>query len=234
MTRQGALTTVVLFGWALTSCATPPPSQVAALKGAMHRNFSAALDLRTAALQGDLGLIRESGDTLLRVLSAPEVQEQHQASFDAVREAASQAAEAATLGEGAAAAAEVARRCGTCHQQAGAPVGEMFVVGGVSSRDNLRGHMDRLAWANRLLWDGLVGPSDRTWTAGVEALESSPAFPQELERFEMPATVDAVQASFDRAVEQVRDAEAWGERGRALGAFWTSCGGCHRLNELGR
>ena len=215
---------IVALGCAGTG-GRPPATPVAT----MHANFQAALEMRNAAVVGDFERVNEWADALTVVMRVegglPEGTETEQA---ALRSSAFRAAYTDDATEAARATAEVARRCGDCHRAAGSGLGERFVVGGMLTGESVTRHMARYAWISRLLWDGLVGPSDRTWSAGAEALVDSPGFPEEMAAVVGDRSVREGAATRLRTLgQEAVDATTPDARSRILGNIWATCAGCH-------
>lgn len=206
-------------------CASAPTVQT--LQARMHANFQGALGIRAAALFGDLERMNESAESLLNVLQSDSRTIDAEAEEHALRATAARAAYTRRPEELTVLAAEVARRCGDCHTKTGASIGQRFVVGGAVTDGGVPRHMARNSWVSRLLWDGLVGPSDRTWTAGAEALIASPEFPEAMSDLVDRRRLEDVQA---RWIELGREAVAAtdpAERVQLLGQVWQVCADCH-------
>jgi hypothetical protein len=85
--------------------------------------------------------------------------------------------------------------------------------------------------AMELLYDGLIGPSDQSWTKGAEALKVSPLTAKELPKDpklakEMVTGETEIHALADKA-RQSTDLAA---RAGIYGEFIASCAGCHVLH----
>jgi cytochrome c553 len=90
-----------------------------------------------------------------------------------MRTAARSVARAPTLAEAAAGAAQVAQACAGCHRSysAGPKIEIAFQP---SAGESMGAHMARHRWALDRLWEGIAGPSDASWAAGLRVLEEQP------------------------------------------------------------
>ena len=214
-----------------TQCSpTASPAGAAVPLADMHENFQLAVELRGHALLGDVGGARETAQRLSEVTRRASVGPPTAAwenNMEALRRAAAEGARIDSREGAAEVAASVAAECGACHQAEDVDLGDRFVVGGPPPGGSAGRHMARLTWVSRLLWDGLVGPSDRMWDAGVEALLQTGSFPAELN--EMPGVrgTDEAWALLKRLGEDAGEADGAEARTRSLAEIWATCSGCH-------
>lgn len=213
---------------ALTACApSREPLGRSPVRTSMVEHYVQARDMRTFAVTGEDALLRLSARELAEAEetwglppgSAPFVAE--------LRRAALQAVSAPSPAEATRAAARVALRCGDCHVASDATLGERFQSGGPLTDGSAGRHMNRLAWVSRMLWDGLVGPSERTWRRGAEALSESEAFPDEVGA---ASGGDAANRAWERLRAlggEALETEDPEERARLLARVWNSCADCH-------
>jgi cytochrome c553 len=219
------ITGIVVF---LTACASrPDPFMGSPERGQMLTHFNLALDLRGFAIHGDLDAFRETAQELADLEPARNLPAEMILQFGDMRWQASEGAMAETTEDAAHAAARVAATCGECHEANTVGLGERFTLGGPPPAGSPARHMAGLAWASRLLWDGLVGPSDRTWFTGAEGLIELGALPEGLASGYSERDVAIAGARLrqlgDRATMQ-RDVAG---RTDVLGDIWATCAGCH-------
>ena len=171
---------LVLPGLALSlaACSAAPPApqeMVSPVQERMFRHFALARDLRSLAVAGDLDRIAVTAEEL----AADATEETWGLPPDSdrwlveLRAAATRAAEAENLEDATFAVAEVAALCGDCHVAHESGLGERFQTSAPYLDDPSVRHQNYLSWVSRLLWDGLVGPSERTWNTGAGALVAS-------------------------------------------------------------
>jgi cytochrome c553 len=166
-------------------------------------------------------LARESGAGL------PQDVENH---LEELRIYAGLAARAPDVSSASSAVARVAAACGSCHKAMKRGPRYAVVAGPPDGATPLATRMIRHRWAADRLWDGLVGPSDASWSAGASALRDAPLFTDELthevEQYEavtkLAWTVHELGARANSAREQSVRAALYGE---LLG----TCASCHSL-----
>jgi mono/diheme cytochrome c family protein len=193
----------------------------------MISHFDLALEARGAALWGDVAEFRRFADQLAQLEPARDLPAEIILQLGPMRWEAREGAKVSTPQAATVAAARIAQTCGECHQANDVGLGERFTLGGPPPEGSPARHMAGLAWASRLLWDGLVGPSDRTWFTGAEGLIELGVLPEGL-----PASLprDEVDAAGVRLRELGRRATASRDtesRVALLGEIWTTCAGCH-------
>jgi cytochrome c553 len=193
----------------------------------MFEHFALARDLRTQAASGDLGELRATADELARLEETWGLPPGSEAYLAQVREAATRAAHAEDHAAASQAVADLARTCGDCHVANESSLGQRFQVAEPLVDDPTRRHVNYLAWVSRLLWDGLVGPSERMWRAGAEALAAVDGVPT-------PRASHVPQGELDRTSELLRslalragDAEDPLARADLVADVWTVCAECH-------
>jgi mono/diheme cytochrome c family protein len=226
--RKAKPTTTAVALLLATGCSSAPaPYQGSPTRGQMLAHFDLALELRAHAINGDLARFRMAAQELADLDPAHDLPAEIILQLGPMRWEAQAAAGARTVEAAAQGAAEVARTCGDCHAANGVPLGDRFVVGERPPTGDTEQHMAGLAWITRLLWDGLVGPSDVTWNAGARALAEAGALPDEL-LTELPER--DVRFASDRLQRLAGEAAAAREpehRVQALGEIWATCSDCH-------
>lgn len=207
--------------------APPPPTAASPVQEKMFAHFALARDLRTFATNGDLERLRITAEELANeepTWGMPPGSEEYR---EQVHSAARRVVDAASPDEAALAVAQVAAACGSCHLASDGTLGERFQVAAPLLSDPATRHTNYLSWVSRLLWDGLVGPSEAMWRTGAGALAGGDGVP-------------APRASYVPASEVERDADVL----RTLGAdavtaddlsgrveilanVWATCADCH-------
>lgn len=125
------------------------------------------------------------------------------------------------------ASAEIGRTCGECHVANDAGLGDRFVVGEAPAGGSAGRHMAGLAWVSRLLWDGLVGPSEETWSAGARALAEAGTLPEGLASSVPVRDVDLASERLRRLASEAAAARETPDRVRVLAQIWATCANCH-------
>jgi len=212
-----------------TACAgnRPEPFEGSPSRGQMISHFDLAVEARGHVIMGEVGAFRDAVSALSDLEPADDLDATIILQLGPMRWEAREAAMARTVEEAAQGAAKIAATCGECHVANGDPLADRFTIGGPPPPGTAARHMAGLAWASRLLWDGVIGPSDRMWVAGAEGLVELGALPEGL-----PADLPAgdvriagvrLQQLGGRAA-LLRDTE---ERIDILAEIWTVCATCH-------
>jgi cytochrome c553 len=196
-------------------------------RGQMITHFDLAVDARGYAIQGDVEAFRDAAAELAELQPAEDLPEELWLQLGPMRYEAREGARAESIEDAALASAKIAETCGTCHSANDVPLGDRFTIGGPPPPGTAARHMAGLAWASRLLWDGLIGPSDRTWTAGAEGLEELGVLPEGLPT-DLPAgDVRVAAARLQQLAERALLTYETEERVETLGQVWTTCARCH-------
>jgi hypothetical protein len=202
-----------------------PAGETPTVHAHMAEHYAQALAMKQAAIGGDLNAYAKAAAWLAEhelSSSAPEVWRTHAA---AMQEAAREARDAADLEAAAVALGRVGLACARCHDELGAPelaVGEPPAAGSGSLP-----HMLRHQWAADRLWDGLMAPSDASWTKGAEAMADAPLTAAELAPDQSaPHAVTTLAGVVHERASEARTQTGAG-RARAYGALIAACSDCH-------
>ena len=229
MTRrffQVGIACTALFG--LWTCASrPDPYMGSPSRGQMITHFDLALEARGHALNGEVDAFRQASQELADLEPAQDLAPELMLQLGPMRWEAREGAKAESNAEIALAAAKIAQTCGDCHVANDIPLGDRFTIGGPPPPGSAARHMAGLAWTSRLLWDGLIGPSDRTWTAGAEGLAELGVLPEGLPA-DMPAgDVRVAGVRLQQLAERAALTREPAERVQVLAEIWTTCARCH-------
>jgi cytochrome c553 len=193
----------------------------------MITHFDLAVEARGHALNGDVDAFREAAEELAELEPARDLSPELVLQLGPMRWEAREGANASDAASAAAASARIAKTCGDCHEANAVGLGDRFTIGGPPPPGSAARHMAGLAWASRLLWDGLIGPSDRTWQAGAEGLAELGVLPEGLPA-DMPAgDVRVAGVRLQQLAERAALTRDVDERVEVLGEIWTTCAGCH-------
>jgi len=192
----------------------------------MQDHFTAVVHVRDALIVGNLELAKWNASFLAQREPDPAVAS-WSAYVDRLRENAAKVAETATLEAAALASTELVLECGRCHAANGVtprfPATDERVAA-----SGTRPHMLRHQWAVQQMWDGLIGPSEERWKAGVGELAEAP-----LGQDEVFSNATAA-ASIVKRAEDVHALGAeggkvtsWPDRAAVYGRLLATCAGCH-------
>jgi hypothetical protein len=216
----------------LAACQAAPTSSPRAPAPApspatMHEHFALARDLVTFAMVGDLERLRATARELSTLEEARGVPAGAEGYVDRVHAAARAVVAASTASAATVEVAEVARACGECHLAYGTDLGARFRDEPPSGSEPRGRHARYLSWVNRLLWDGLVGPSERTWRTGADALASADGFPRPDATYVPEDVVTRAAGELRRLGESAVVAESADAQVRVLARVWLTCADCH-------
>lgn len=193
----------------------------------MKDHFTQALRARDALVRSDLAAMKQPAAWLADHRLAdtlPEAWRSHVADMQNAAKLAQQANDVAVAAD---AVGAMGAACGNCHIALGATV--QFAGQSPEGKEtSVADRMMRHRWAEARMWEGLVGPSDVAWNAGVAALQDAPLHPDMLASDRSPP-----QEVADLA-ERVHTLGARGKlmtgsetRARLYGEYLASCGACH-------
>ena len=221
-------TLVGLLSTAGCSSNPDPAEMTMPLQVEMRGHFFEATELQTSSIFGDLERLRGAGARLRSALYETSLSPRSESLVAELRVAAGEAADALDMAEGRRAAAGVVRSCGTCHRQF--QVGPGIVIGNAPQGESLPQHMARQERISRLLWAGLVGPSNRHWSEGATELIEEPPFPREIAaRVQDTQVLGAAQSELKSLGRDAQRANTSEDRARVLAQVWGVCASCHRL-----
>lgn len=210
-----------------TSCQTAPPSVESPVQSLMFQHFALARDLRVLVVAADMDELRTTARELASPRQAWGLPPGAEPYLERIREAASRAATSRVAGEVSRAVADVARECGDCHLTVQSTLGSRFQVAEPRTDDPAIRHANRLSWISRLLWDGLVGPSERMWRTGAEALAVTDGVLPPAASHVPAELVARAEARLSALAKQALAEEEATGRSEILASLWTVCADCH-------
>jgi len=210
------------------SCSTrPDPYMGSPSRGQMITHFDIAVEARGLALNGDVDAFRDAADDLAELDPADDLPAELILQLGPMRYEAREGANARTIEEVTLASARIARTCGDCHLANEVPLGDRFTIGGPPPPGSAARHMAGLAWTSRLMWDGLIGPSDRTWTAGAQGLVELGVLPEGLPTNLPPGEARVAGVRLRQLGERAVLTRDPAERVEVLAEIWSTCARCH-------
>lgn len=227
---------VMVMGLLVTGLACAPrpaPYEGSPTRGQMITHFDYAVEARGAALSGDVTAFRNAAKALAELQPARDLPPDVILQLGPMRWEAREGTLVKTADEAAMAAARIAQTCGDCHTANHVPLGERFTLGGPPPAGSTARHMAGLAWASRLLWDGLIGPSDRTWSTGAAGIVELGLLPEGLRPMLPPGDAAVYAARLRQLGERAvltRDSD---RRVEVLAEIWGTCAECHAETRSG-
>ena len=198
----------------------------------MGSHFAVAVFAHDRLVEGDLEALREPLAEFARYRYDDVAPGSWMPWLAQIQEAARLASEAQTIESAASAVAAIAEDCGGCHVAHGSGP---HVVGPphaptTGRQETMPARMHRHAWAIDQLWEGLVVPSDRAWSAGAKALAdgSSKLAAGESSDERFIQLLDEMRTLASGAVESTSAAQ----RAQTYAALLARCGGCHARAEV--
>lgn len=197
----------------------------------MKDHFTQAIRALDAIIRGDLGGIKEPAGWLAdHKLSEglPDAWKPHVADLQNAARLALQANDIAVAAD---AMGAMGAACGRCHTALGATL-EFSGMSPEGKESSVLDLMLRHQWAADRMWEGLVGPSELAWTAGVAALQDAPLHPEMLANNKSPpqAVVDLAKKVHALALpgKMTKDQAV---RAKLYGEYVATCAACH--SQLG-
>ncbi|MCB9759940.1 MAG: hypothetical protein H6739_08920 [Alphaproteobacteria bacterium] len=234
-----ALLLLSLFSCGPKTADVPPPAglptpdaegSVPDLRIHMTEHFAHLDAARWGFVMGDQAMAARELDWIFSHNNAEDLPEGWHERVADMRRAASAARDAEDLQGTAAGIAALGASCGSCHAWAGA---EVVLPEGPPppwGEPGLQGHMARHRWAVDRLWQGLLGPSDDAWAAGLVGLQEMPLGTSDLAgdaeelAHESQALADRVH-ELSEAGGQAADLDA---RAKVYGELLEVCADCHK------
>ena len=204
--------------------------QQPSLRERMHTHFVHLSKAQTAVIEGRLDLAKKASAVVWPEARPNELPADWQPYIESLKSGVKLIENATELETAAMAVSAIGRACGDCHQAFG-----ISTLGAEEKRENpapesLGDYMRLHQWAADRLWEGIVGPSDESWSAGANALSqaklSSAKIPEHiLVKPGMKQLVERVGSFADAASQPGIGGP---EKQRLYGEFLGSCARCHK------
>ena len=139
----------------------------------MQEHMQRVSQLKGAVIRGDLASLRRPATWLAQHEPSPEASILYVPFILSMRGHASEILEAQDVRTAAGDVSAIATDCANCHIAS-----EVNLDFGNAAEPpawaNMESHMQRHQWAMDRLWEGLVGPSDASWSRGIRMLAEAP------------------------------------------------------------
>lgn len=205
----------------------------APLHAHMQEHFVRVDQLQKAIVAGDLDAAQKHADWVATHPPHDDLPAGWKPHVAMMRARARDVLEASELDRAALATARVAGTCGSCHAANDADV-KLGAEPEPRPGDGVEDRMKLHQWAADRMWDAVVSRSDDLWDMGVGAMSGAPVAPAALDG--EPSEGSQLAAVLDeyRALSEVAKKAATPEaRVEALGAYLSTCIGCHQVSEQG-
>jgi hypothetical protein len=183
----------------------------------MLTHYADTVGMRRALVSGKLADFRVAAAAVAKDEWTPRLRGDYHPYLDAVRAAASTAQKAPSVVAGAAAIGKLGEACASCHLKfggPGSPVAPEPMAEGVDPS------MIAHAAATDRLWEGLVWPSDTSWSSGMDVLLDAPKLDSDV--------ADVAQAAHHlRELARKGKSAEVDQRGQIFASVLTTCAGCH-------
>jgi cytochrome c553 len=194
------------------------------VSGHMQAQYDAILKIQSAVIAGSLDGARQPAEWLAGSASPAGLPDGAEAQMDAMRAAAADVAKAGDLLAAADATARLGMACGNCHVANEANV-EFAMPDRPDNKEKKGPHMQRHQWAADRMWEGIVAPSDYSWSRGANILFESPLRDKDLHKDEaatqMARRIHQLAANATTRSKIEDRAEIYGE-------FLGNCAACHQ------
>ena len=219
----------IAVAWsAIVAGCAPQPSPEVAPRMAGH--FETAGELYAAVVAGDLSRVRTAGEDLLERETGAGMPARAQERIEDLRAFTRLAIGAPDVTAAAHAVARVGATCGSCHRAMKRGPTYQVPSGPPEGGNPVAERMLRHQWAADRLWQALVGPSDKSWSAGVTTLSDAPLFTDELTRdvaqYEAVTRLAWTVHDVGARARSVRDL---GDRADLFADLLSTCAQCHTL-----
>lgn len=197
----------------------------------MKDHFTQALRVRDALIRGDLAATKVPAGWLADHKVSDTLPDLWKPHVGDMQNAARLVVQANDLAAAADALGDMGTACGSCH----AALGATLKFTGMSPEGQESSVLDRMLrhqWAADRMWEGLTGPSDLAWDAGVAALQEAPLHPDMLTDNKSPpqAVVD-LAATIHTLGQRGKTTNEPSARATLYGEYVATCAGCH--SQLG-
>ncbi len=188
----------------------------------MHENFGLVRAIERLLLRGKLEETRSLARSLAIAPDEPGLAAWAKQTMR-VRERAAELANAKTLDAGFVAESKLAIECANCHVATAATPAFGSPAEPPPDQDTVTARMARHLWAADRLWEGMIGPADDSWQAGLSILAQPP-----LAATEMSDARGRFARQLQRLAATARKSTSTDkERSATYAQLLTQCAACH-------
>jgi len=201
-------------------------AQEASLLEHMHEHYDAVVRIQGAVIAGSLDDTREPATWLLEHQSPAGLPARWEEYVTAMRGAARDLLNAEDLGSAAGATSRLGLACGSCHVSNNVTV-EFDEDKRPSDKEDSRSHMRRHRWAADRMWEGIIGPSNASWSRGANLLFESPMNPKGLGAEAGDDSVLGMARRVHQLAANATTVSDPAERANIYAEFLANCATCH-------
>jgi cytochrome c553 len=183
----------------------------------MLTHYADTVGMRRALVAGKIADYHSAAAAVANDAWTPRVRGDYRPYVEAVRAAAHSGETASSAVSAAAVLGKIGEACAACHVKFGGPGSPVAPEQLAEGTDP---SMVAHAVATDRLWDGLIWPSDGSWSSGIEVLLDAPKLDSDV------ADVAAAARHLRDLARQGKSAEL-AQRGQIFASVLTTCAGCH-------
>lgn len=192
----------------------------------MHARFAATTRIEQAIVGSRLEQVHVEARTIAAT-EEPELLPRWRPFFESVRVAAADVSTSEDLTSAAERTATLGVRCAVCHEASRARIQfrqDTQPDGNAKLTTTMAGHQ----WAAARLWEGLIGPSDASWTSGAEMLARAP-LTIVAEDPDRPSGIGNDVARVRLLAKRAQNEKTLDGRAKLYGEILATCAHCHAV-----
>jgi hypothetical protein len=193
----------------------------------MQEHFDAIVAIRDALIEGDLAAAQAKARWIVAAETVPGIATWQEFAAE-IRSWADDVVEATAIEAATGPAAELARTCGRCHSVHAVP-SHLAAADPPPIGAGRVPHMLRHRWAAERMWEGLIGPSEERWSAGIAELAETPLLDEPEGATPAPRIAELAARVHQLGAEASGiPATAWDTRSALYARFLATCADCHQ------
>lgn len=217
---------IVLSSPLLTSAQEPGRPEDPQTVGHMHEHLERISAIKDAILAGNLRRVREPAAWLAAHDPIEDLPLPFEPFVLSMRGHAEDIVAADDIPTAAVGVSAIANDCGSCHVASEIDL-EFGYDEEPPSWSDMQSHMQRHLWAIERLWEGLIGPSDASWSRGIRMMAEAPLHGTEATWDEEATDGDALARRVHELGRQAAAALTPLDRAEVYGEMIGVCAECH-------
>ena len=192
----------------------------------MQEHLQRITQIRTNVIRGDLQGLRPPATWLAQHEPSPEASILYVPFILSMQDHASKILEAGDIRTAAADVSAIATDCANCHIASAVAI-DFGNAPEPPAWSDMVSHMQRHEWAIDRLWEGLIGPSDVSWSRGVRMLAEAPLHGTEAAWDDAVAGGDEMARRVHNLGKEAATALLPHARAEVYGQMLAVCADCH-------